>query len=108
MGEAKNKKLIQSVRERAWEQHNGLYRPKVEGDVKTNWPVCMTCHGDVDSINVEEVGNDTVVIRAKCHGKESVIRMEFPYRITQREDSETWHHVQSAINNAVFFDTSIA
>lgn len=108
MGAVKDNKLIQQVRQRAYEQHNGIYVPKTEGDVKTNWPVCMTCHGDVDSVNVEEVGNQSVVIRAKCHGQESVIRIEFPFRITRREDEETWHHVQTAINNAVFFDTSIA
>lgn len=108
MGAARQKKLIQQIRQRAFEQHNGLYVPKVEGDVKTNWPVCLTCHGDVDSVNVEEVGHQKVVIRAKCHGEESVIKLEFPYRITQREDDETWHHVKTAINNCVFFDPSIA
>lgn len=108
MGEARNKKLIQQTRLRAFEQHNGIYRPKVEGDVKTNWPVCMTCHTDVDSVNVEEVGNYDVVIRARCHGKEAVIKIEFPFRITRREDKETWHHVQTAINAATFFDPSVA
>ena len=108
MGAVKDNKLIQQVRQRAFEQRNGIYVPKTEGDVKTNWPVCLTCHGDVDSVNVEEVGNDSVVISAKCHGEESVIKMEFPYRITQRTDEETWHHVQTALNNAVFFDPSIA
>ncbi len=108
MGEAQRKKLIQQVRQRAFQQHNGIYVPKVEGDRKTNWPTCMTCHGDVDSVNVEDVGHQVVTIRAKCHGEESVIKLEFPFRITQRDDEETWHHVMTAINNCVFFDTSIA
>lgn len=108
MGEAaRRKKLIEQVRQRAYEQHNGIYVPKVDGDIKTNWPVCKACHGDVDSVNVEEVGNYTVVVRARCHGEESVIKMEFPFRITRRHDDEVWHHVQTAINNAVFFDPSI-
>jgi hypothetical protein len=107
MGAAKNKKLIESVRKRAFEQHNGLYVPKVEGDKKTNWPVCMTCHGDVDAVNVEDIGKDVVTIRARCHGEESVIKMEFPFTILNRKDEDTWHHVQTAINNAVFFDPSI-
>ena len=106
--EGEHKKLIQQVRQRAFEQHNGIYVPKVDGDQKTNWPVCLKCHGDVDSVNVEEVGHQVVVIRAKCHGEEAVVRMEFPFRITQRDDDETWHHVQTAINNSVFFDPSIA
>ncbi len=103
-----SKKLIQQVRQRAFEQHNGLYVPRVEGDKKTNWPVCMTCHRDVDSVNVEDIGNHTVTIRAKCHDKEAVIKLEFPFRITQRRDDETWFHVQTAINNASFFDPSVA
>ena len=106
MGAAKHKKLLQQVRQRAFEQHNGIYRPKVDGDTKRNWPVCLTCHGDVDSMNVEEVGHHNVVIRARCHGEESVIKLEFPFQITRREDEETWYHVQTAINNAVFFDPS--
>ncbi len=108
MGAARQKKLIQQVRQRAFEQRNGLYVPRTEGDVKTNWPVCMTCHQDVDSVNVEEVSNQTVDIRAKCHDKECTIRLEFPFRITCVTDKDTWYHVQTAINNAVFFDPSIA
>jgi hypothetical protein len=106
MGIAK-KKLMQQVRQRAYEQHNGIYVPKVEGDRKTNWPVCMTCHRDVDSVNVEDISTNVVTVRARCHGQESVIKMEFPYAIVQREDKETWWHVMSAINNSVFFDPSI-
>ena len=102
------KKLIEQVRQRAFEQHNGIYIPRVKGDTKRHWPVCLTCHHDVDSVNVEDISHDVVTIRAKCHGEESVIKMEFPFRITRREDSETWHHVQTALNNAVFFDPSIA
>lgn len=102
------KKLIQSVRKRAFEQKNGLYVPRTEGDRKTNWPVCMTCKRDVDSVNVEDIGNDTVTIRARCHDKEAIIKMEFPFRITQRKDEETWHHVMTAVNNATFFDPSVA
>jgi hypothetical protein len=108
VGAAKLKKLIQQTRQRAFEQHNGLYVPRTYGDRKTNWPVCMTCHRDVDSVNVEDVGHHTVTIRAKCHGAEAVIKIEFPFEITRREDKETWHHVMTAINAATFFDPSIA
>ena len=108
MGAARQKKLIESVRKRAFEQHNGLYVPRTEGDVKTNWPVCLTCHRDVDSVSVESVGHQTVDIRSRCHGQECVIRLEFPFRITNVMDDDTFHHVQTAINNAVYFDPSIA
>ena len=98
------KKLIQQVRQRAFEQHNGLYVPRHMGDRKTQWPVCMTCHQDVESVNVEDVSTNVVTIRATCHGKEAVIKMDFPYAIIRREDKETWHHVMTAINNSTFFD----
>ena len=103
-----NKKLIQQVKRRAWEQHNGLYVPRVEGDRKTNWPVCMTCHKDVDAVNVEDIHKSVVVVRAECHGEEAVVKMEFPYGIIRRDDSETWTHVMTAVNNSTFFDPSIA
>ena len=108
MGAAKKKKLLEAVRQRAFEQHNGIYRPKVEGDRKTNWPVCLTCHGDVDAVNVEHIGNQFVEIRAKCHGEECTIKLEFPFRIEQKDEEKVWWHVQTAMNNAVFFDPSIA
>ena len=102
------RKLVRQTQQRAFEQHNGIYRPKVEGDVKTNWPVCMTCHGDVDSVNVEDVGKDVVTIRAKCHGKEAVMKLEFPFQILSRSDEATWYHVMTAINACTFFESSIA
>ncbi len=109
MGDStQRKKLIPQVRQRAFEQHNGVFRPRVAGDVKTNWPVCLTCRQDVDRVNVEDIGQNVVTIRAWCHDKEAVIKLEFPFNIQRREDKETWYHVQTAINNAVFFDPSIA
>ncbi len=102
------KKLIPQVRQRAHEMRNGIYVPKVEGDRKTTWPVCMTCHQDVDSVNVEDIGKNIVTVRATCHGQEAVVKLEFPYQILKRDDEETWPHVMTAINNSVFFDPSIA
>jgi hypothetical protein len=102
------KKFVPMVRQRAYEQRNGLFVPRNAGDIKTSWPVCMTCHHDVDSVNVEDISTNVVTIRATCHGKEATIKMEFPYRIIRREDKEVWMHVQSAINSSVFFDPSIA
>lgn len=102
------KKLIQQVRQRSFEQRNGLYVPRHEGDRKTSWPVCMTCHRDVDSVNVEDISTNVVTVRATCHGKEAVVKLEFPYGIIRRHDKDTWPHVMTAINNSTFFDPSIA
>ena len=103
------KKFINQVRGRAWSNRNGVFVPRTEGDTRrASWPVCMTCHRDVDSVNVEDISKDVVTIRARCHGEEAVIKMEFPYRILNRHDDETMHHVRTALNNAVFFDPSMA
>lgn len=103
------KKLIQQVRQRSFENRNGIFRPRVEGDIKSAaWPVCMTCHQDVESMNVEDISTNVVTVRATCHGKEAVVKLEFPYNIIRREDKETWPHVMTAINNSTFFDPSIA
>lgn len=105
---SQKKKLIQQIRQRALQQRNGVYVPRVYGDRKTHWPVCMTCHRDVDSVNVEDISTNVVTIRAMCHGKEAVVKMEFPYRIIRRDDREIWPHVMTAINSSTFFDPSIA
>ena len=103
------KKLIQQVRQRSWENRNGVFQPRVEGDIKrASWPVCMTCHQDVESVQVEDISTNVVTVRALCHGKEAVVKMEFPYGIIRRHDKDTWPHVMTAINNSVFFDPSIA
>lgn len=103
------KKLVQQIRQRSYENRNGLYVPRTEGDIKNAaWPVCMTCHQDVESMNVEDISTNVVTIRALCHGKEAVVKLEFPYRIISRDDDKVWPHVQTAINNSVFFDPSIA
>ena len=110
MGDRSNniKKLIPMVRQRAYQQRNGIYVPRVEGDRKTNWPVCMTCHRDVEGVKIEDITKNRVTVRAFCHGKEAVVVMEFPYQILKRTDKETWPHVMTAINNSVWFDPSIA
>lgn len=102
------KKLIPQVRKRAYDQHNGLYVPRTEGDIKCTWPVCMTCHHDVDSVNVEDISTNRVTVRATCHGAEAVVVLEFPFNIIRRSDRDTWPHVMTAVNNSTFFDPSIA
>jgi hypothetical protein len=102
------KKLIEQVRQRAFTQRKGLYVPRTEGDIRSHWPICQTCKRDVESVNVEDIGTNTVTIRAECHGKEAVIKLEFPYTIIGRSNETVMDHVKTAMNNAVFFDASIA
>lgn len=112
MGAAKNRKhrqLIEQTRIRAHSMRNGVYVPRVEGDVKTaRWPTCARCMTDVDAVNVEDVGKDRVTIRAHCHNEEAVLVLEFPFSIARREDTETWRHVTTAINACTFFESSLS
>ena len=102
----RTRKLVPQIRTRAFQQRNGLFVPRTEGDKKSTWPVCMTCNHDVDSVNVEDVTHERVVIRAMCHGSEDVLKVDFPYQITRRKDADTWEHVRTAMNSATFFDPS--
>ncbi len=107
MGIAK-KKLVESIRKRAWDNNNGVFVPRNEGDQKTaQWPTCQTCRRAVDSVNVEDVQSHAVTIRARCHGEECTIRLDFPFRIMARDDKETWEHIHTSIRNSVFFEPSI-
>lgn len=105
-------KLIQQTRQKAdfvRKNASGLYVPRTQGDKPlATWPVCMTCKQDVDRVNVEDFGKDTVTIRAWCHDKEAVIKVEFPFGIIRTSDEDTWSHIHTAINAASFFDPSIA
>ena len=109
MGAAKRKKLDQSIRERAWENNNGLYVPRVDGDKKlSTWPVCGTCNRDVDRVNIEGYTDSTVDIRVWCHKEECTVRMQFPFGMTSKDDEGAWRMIHQAINNAVWFEKSIA
>ena len=105
MGAAKQKKLEKAIRERAFENRNGLYVPRVEGDTKkSTWPICGTCHRDVDRVNIEGYTDDSVDIRVWCHGEECTIHMKFPYKMTSKDDEGAWRQIHTAINNAVWFN----
>lgn len=51
-----------------------------------NWPKCYICLKDVDSVNKEDQGKRYVVLRAKHHGAEDVIRVEFDWDMRPEDE----------------------
>lgn len=87
----KDKKLIDAVRQKAWLNHNGVYVPRVEGDNRSNWPVCQTCKRDVEAVELKNQNSYGVEIWARCHGKEDWYTVKYPYRIEGDEDAVKDH-----------------
>lgn len=67
-----------------------------------NWPLCQTCGRDVDAIEIVEdgvkMGYYYVVIRAKHHGAEDALKIEFLSRHPNKGDMDY------ALRVATFFD----
>ena len=103
----KDRKLIEEVRKRAFENRNGLYVPRTEGDVKQNWPVCQTCRRDVESVELKEQNSFGVVIWARCHGKEDYYKVVYPYRIDESDEEQLQAQIRTAMNAFLPFQTSI-
>lgn len=99
-----NRKLVDNIRRTAWENRSGLYVPRVEGDVKTNWPQCMTCGRDVEAVEQRDFNRHSVELWARCHGKEDFYKVEFPFDIGGwDEDSQVVKdHVRIAMRTNFF------
>lgn len=52
----------------------------------SNWPKCYICLKDVDSVQKEDEGKRYVVLRAKHHGCEDVIRVEFDWDMRPEDE----------------------
>lgn len=83
----KDKKLMEAVRGKAFENRNGLYVPRVEGDHRSNWPICQTCMRDVEAVELKNQNSFGVEIWARCHGKEDWYEVKYPYRIEGNEEA---------------------
>ena len=107
-----SKKLLDAIRQKSWDNKNGIYAPTVEGDHRTNWPVCMTCHRDVDAVELKNRNNKGVELWAKCHGAEDWYSIKFPYDIPENdgssEDKVVNDHVKMAMRAFSPFNPSIA
>ncbi len=87
MSRTGNKKLIDAVRQKAWDNRNGIFRPRVAGDIPANWPVCGTCGQDVDAVELKNRNTEGVELWAKCHGAEDWYTIKFPYSIPESDAS---------------------
>lgn len=105
-----DKKLLDAVRGKAWDSRNGLFLPRTEGDLKNqNWPVCGTCHRDVDAVELKNANSFSVELWASCHGKEDWYTIKFPYRIEGdfNKDEHAMDSVRSAMRAFTPFQVSI-
>ena len=102
----RDKKLIEQVREKAWENRGGLYVPRTQGDHRTNWPVCQTCGRDVEAVDMKDQNSFGVVLWARCHGKEDYYKVTFPYRL--EDDDQIHDQIQVAMRAFRPFVPSIA
>ncbi len=106
-----DKKLMESIRQKAWNTSNGLYVPRTEGDHQTNWPVCMTCGQDVEAVELKNRNTSGVELWAKCHGAEDWYSIKFPYSIPENDASGEKvvnDHVRMAMRAFTPFNPSIA
>lgn len=51
-----------------------------------NWPRCYICLKGVDSVQKEDQGKRYIVLRAKCHGAEDVIRVNFEWDMGETDE----------------------
>lgn len=108
-----NKKLLDAIQQKAWNRRNhaGLYLPRNEGDVQANWPVCGTCHQDVEAVELKNRNTSGVELWARCHGKEDWYTIKFPYSIPENDASGEKvvnDHVRMAMRAFTPFQSSIA
>ena len=102
----RNKKLIEQVREKAWENRGGIFVPRTEGDIRTNWPVCQTCLRDVEAVEMKNYNSFGVELWARCHGKEDYYKVVYPFRM--EDDGQIEYQIQVAMRAFRPFDQSIA
>ena len=103
----RQKDLIRGVREKAYVNRNGIFRPRTEGDIRAAWPVCQTCKRDVEAVELKNQNSFGVEIWARCHGKEDFYTLKYPYRI-EGNDEEVNDHVKAALRAFNPFEPTIS
>lgn len=99
-------KLLDAVRQKAWNTHNGIYRPRVAGDHRSNWPTCGLCGRDVEAVELKNQNSFGVEIWARCHGKEDWYTVKYPFRI-EGDDEKVQDQIRIAMRAFTPFRQSI-
>lgn len=96
--------LIDNVRKTAWATRNGLFVPRVEGDVQTNFPRCLTCLREVEATELKNFNRHSVELWARCHGKEDFYKVEFPFDIGgwDMESEQVQDNIRAAMRTTFF------
>lgn len=103
----RQKKLLEQVREKAWDNKNGIIRPRTAGDVNTGgWPICGTCRREVEAVELKNQNTFGVELWARCHGKEDYYKVVYPYRIDGDEEA-VQDNIRVAMRAFAPFQTSI-
>lgn len=58
-----------------------------------NWPLCLTCGREVESVNLEHESDKHVEIKVRCHGAEDSARINFPFKLNgsvQADGQKQW------------------
>ncbi len=99
-----NRKLVENIRQTAWENRSGLLVPRVEGDVRTNFPQCRTCGREVEAVELKNWNRHSVELWARCHGKEDWYKIEFPFDIGGWDDDSkvVQDHIRIAMRTNFF------
>ena len=99
---SRQKQLLDEVRSKAWENRNGIVVPRTEADIKSSFPVCQTCHREVEAVELKNQNNWSVELWARCHGKEDHYTIKYPFRLEDgvRPDQEEMKqaNIRAAMN----------
>lgn len=101
---SRDRSLFENVRQTAWTNRNGLFVPRVMGDIPTNFPKCLTCGHEVEAVEQRDFNRHSVELWARCHGKEDFYKVEFPFDIGGwDEDSPVVQdHIRMAMRTTFF------
>lgn len=106
----KQKDLLKEVQRTAFDNHNGIFRPRVEGDQRTRFPVCQTCRREVEAVELKDWNHRGVTLWARCHGKEDHYEITFPtWRIEgwDMDDPQVQADIRAATNAFRPFDPTL-
>lgn len=68
-----------------------------------NWPWCSVCEHPVEAYDVVGEGRTYIEVRARCHGRDDVLRIEWPWYL-----SVTLEDLQHQMARMPFFKHNVS